>query len=48
MLSEDEILELIEEKLEDALGDLWDVLTPEERKEAFSRLIIEYLGVNWG
>lgn len=47
MLSDDEILKLIEEKLSDACGNLWEVLTPEERREAFNRLIIEYLGANW-
>jgi hypothetical protein len=47
MMSDDEMMEIIENKLQDPLGDLWDCLSPEERKEVFSRLIIEYLGDNW-
>jgi len=47
MLSDDEILEIIGQKLYDPLSDLWDVLTPEERKEAFNRLINEYVEANF-
>ena len=43
MLSDDQILELIKEKLSSGLDDLWDVLTPDERMQAFSRLIVEYV-----
>ena len=43
MMSDDEIMEVIAQKLYSPLNDLWDVLTPEERKEAFTRLIVEYV-----
>lgn len=39
----DEIMKIIAEKLEEPLQDLWDALTPEERREAFSKRIIEYV-----
>ena len=48
MKSETEIMALISEKLEDALDELWDVLTPAERKRAFSGLVSEYVMCNYG
>ncbi len=42
-----ELLELIEKHLESGLDDLWDSLTPEERKIVFVGLISEYVGANY-
>lgn len=43
-----ELMELIEKCLASGLDDLWDSLTPEERKVVFQKgLLWEYIGVNY-
>jgi len=43
----EELMTLIEKELEDAVGNLWDALTPEERRRVFNSLIIEWLSSNY-
>ena len=43
MKTPDEIMDLIQENLSDGCDNLWDALTPEERRRAFTKLIIEWL-----
>ena len=47
MRTDDELLEVIKEKTDNALGDLWDALTPEERGKVFKQLLAEFVECNY-
>lgn len=47
MKTNDEIMELVEKYFESACDNLWDALTSEERRQAFPKLISEYIGANY-
>ena len=48
MKDDGELLELIKKCLTDGLEELWDSLTPEERKTVFRKgLISEFIGANY-
>lgn len=47
MKTNEEIMELIEKHFESACDNLWDDLTPEERRQAFPNMISEYIGANY-
>jgi hypothetical protein len=41
--TDEELLALIEKRLDISCNHLWDDLEPEERKKVFTTLILEYL-----
>ena len=47
MKTDNELLELIDLHLAYSLGNLWDTLSPEERRRVFNQLINEYISVNY-
>jgi len=47
MRNSEELMEIIQKHLEEAVEDLWIALTPEERRVVFNALINEWLGANY-
>ena len=49
MKTNEELLALIKQHLDEGFGNLWDALTPEERQKVFRELdlISEYLSITW-
>ena len=47
MKTDDELWRLIEKYLKEGLEELWDELTPEERRRVFPNLILEVVEANY-